>query len=78
MQKSQHPFNCGNSKSKANLAQMTIFGCFWYGDINPCLMYRVLNKYCFFFENFIIYFGLSGLSRFFLGVYTGLHAWTTK
>ena len=39
--------------------------------------YRVFIKYCV-FSKILKYIPDSGLSRFFLGVYTGLHAWTTK
>ena len=44
-----------------------------------CLVFlnRVFIKYCVFFENFKIYSGLWSLSVF-LGVYTGLCAWTTN
>ena len=40
-------------------------------------IYRVFIKYCVFFENLKI-FPDSGLSWFFLGVYTRLDAWSTK
>ena len=40
--------------------------------------YRVFIKYCGFFSKISKYIPDSGLSRFFLGVYNGLHAWTTK
>ena len=41
-------------------------------------MYIVFIKYCGFFSKILKYILDSGLSRFFLGVYTGFHAWATK
>ena len=48
------------------------------GNLNTDFVkYRVFIKHCV-FSKISKYIPDSGLSRFFLGVYNGFHAWTTK
>ena len=63
----------------------------YYMHYNTHYLFIIINRFCHnkakstgcslnivFFRKFLKYILDSGLSRFFLGVYTGLKAWTTR
>ena len=66
--------------SSSILLSARFCGCCFRKSVHYCAFFTEhpsLNKIWVFFENFI-YITDIGLSRFFLGLYTGLHACTTK